>query len=122
MIGKLLTDINDDFEFISDVYGLSPQELVYKSVDFALKRQRELMEGFLCLDCRRDTSDEYYMVHDELWIEANPDDEGMLCVLCLERRLGRRLTSADFTDAPVNDASETAWHKSDTLVDRLTSG
>ena len=42
------------------------------------------------------------MVHDALWLKANPTDSGMLCIGCLEVRLGRTLTSEDFTDAPIN--------------------
>jgi hypothetical protein len=33
---------------------------------------------------------------------AEPPPE-ILCIPCLELRLGRALTAADFTDAPVND-------------------
>jgi hypothetical protein len=57
-----------------------------------------------CLDCGIDTYEagEYYVVRDEIW--PLPVDGGMLCVGCLEKRLGRRLQRADFTDAPLN------WH------------
>jgi len=59
---------------------------------------------FACIDCAACTNcnGEYYMVHDEVWLEANPKDKGMLCVGCLESRLGRLLTKDDFIDAPVN--------------------
>ena len=62
---------------------------------------------FLCLDCGQDTCllGEYYMVRDEFWLAANPDRAGMLCIGCLERRLGRELTSSDFTDCPLNQES-----------------
>lgn len=80
-----------------------------------------------CEDCGRDVAParehedgklviadgtwEWYMVEDEVWVAAGmPMDpevrhsgEGHLCIGCLERRLGRQLTAADFTDAPVND-------------------
>lgn len=58
-----------------------------------------------CLDCGADTFDlgEYYHVHDYLWqIAVGDEHAGMVCLGCLETRLGRRLTGADFTDAPVN--------------------
>jgi hypothetical protein len=44
------------------------------------------------------------MVHDEIWYSAiTVMDKGhMLCIGCLEQRLGRLLTKDDFTDAPVN--------------------
>jgi hypothetical protein len=57
-----------------------------------------------CLDCQVDTLEirEYYMLRGDVWFKANPAGRGMLCVGCVERRLGRRLVPADFTDAPVN--------------------
>jgi hypothetical protein len=45
------------------------------------------------------------MVHNELWLKANPQINGKLCIGCLENRIGRRLTQADFTDAPINQPS-----------------
>jgi len=58
----------------------------------------------VCLDCAVDTIEvgEYYMLHDPVWLEANPDDDGLLCIGCVETRLGRRLQSGDFNDAPIN--------------------
>jgi hypothetical protein len=48
--------------------------------------------------------DEYYMVHDGLWDVATEDfgGDGMLCVGCLENRIGGKLVASDFTDAPIN--------------------
>jgi len=63
------------------------------------REQRRIRRRFLCLDCRFDTLDEhYYMVSDELWAATGlgPHD-GMLCLYCLEQRIGRRLVFADFT-------------------------
>lgn len=69
----------------------------------------------LCADCRVDTTPctgkrgcrhggrwEHYMVWNELWAAAQMT-EGFLCVGCLEARLGRELTSGDFTSAPINN-------------------
>ena len=52
----------------------------------------------LCLDCRVDTDgiNEDYMVLDEVWRAAHPAEAGRLCCSCLETRLGRQLTRADF--------------------------
>jgi hypothetical protein len=60
---------------------------------------------FECMDCAACTNCnfEYYMVHDTVWLEANPQDRGMLCIGCLESRRGKLLTRDDFTAAPVND-------------------
>jgi hypothetical protein len=62
-----------------------------------------------CLDCGVDTValGEYYALHEDVWLRAHPAGEGMLCIGCVERRLGRRLNALDFTAAPVNfDRSE----------------
>jgi hypothetical protein len=55
-----------------------------------------------CVDCGVDTVEarEGYMVRDDVW-PLDPRG-GMLCVGCLERRIGRRLAPADFTDVPIN--------------------
>lgn len=86
------------------------------------KRKKDrIYEGFKCVDCGVNThdADEYYMVHDELWAAAGMEPAGgMLCVGCLEQRLGRRLTAADFTDAPVNHGS---FFYSPRLIERLST-
>lgn len=76
---------------------------------------------FLCLDCRTDTGriNEYYVVDTELWLSVVGSLQGMLCIACLERRLGRELNASDFTDAYINHLD---WgRKSDKLLLRLTS-
>lgn len=57
-----------------------------------------------CLDCGRDTIEicHYYMLRDEVWREANPDVHGMLCLDCLDVRLGRGIGRWDLSPAPVN--------------------
>lgn len=75
---------------------------------------------FMCMDCNLDTSKmgEYYAVFLPVWLEAHPDvDGGMLCIGCLEQRLERKLTPADFIHAPVNCVFEDT--KSKRLLDRL---
>jgi hypothetical protein len=88
------------------------------------------MSTFDCMNCGRDTFDEYYMVHNHLWSAALlPVDAEtsacMLCISCLEKRLNRQLTAADFTDAPINSIPPTAdgWfrQKSPLLIKRLTA-
>jgi hypothetical protein len=71
-----------------------------------LEKEREGFRHFQCLDCSQYTDREYYMVHNHLWLRVNPADDGMLCIGCLEARLGRTLTRADFTGAPVNNPCE----------------
>ena len=69
--------------------------------------------SLLCLDCGVDTIaiDEYYMVTHELW--ANSD--GMLCIGCLEKRLGRELTPDDFSSC----WDDRVHPKSERLLKRL---
>ena len=59
-----------------------------------------------CMDCGKDTdaSEEYYMLRNPLWRQAvkRPHRKGMLCLDCVEIRLGRPLNAEDFTEAPVN--------------------
>ena len=58
---------------------------------------------FLCLDCKVDTGKiaEYYLLKDSVWLVANPDYAGMLCIECCERRLGRKLVFDDFSEVSV---------------------
>jgi hypothetical protein len=53
-----------------------------------------------CLDCGLDTikAGHYYMVADHVWAASGLlGDGGMLCLDCLQRRLGRELVLQDFT-------------------------
>lgn len=78
--------------------------------------------NFKCLDCQEDTNkiNEYYMVKDEVWLKANPKNKGMLCIGCLEERLGRELEYKDFSDANLNLMSMNfRFPKSDRLICRL---
>lgn len=60
------------------------------------------------------------MVQDDLWALATAEygtTDVMLCIGCLEHRIGRELKADDFTEAPIN--SGTTGHWSDTKSDRL---
>lgn len=77
-----------------------------------------------CYDCLYKTmADEYYMVLDELWEAAIGNTRiKFLCVGCIEKRLGRKLVSADFTDAPVNDLGHPAFNvRSRRLIERMSN-
>lgn len=78
---------------------------------------------FLCVDCNEDTSSrtgirEYYMVSDSVWQQEArmPVHGGMLCIGCLETRIKRQLTPADFIDAPINQG---CFYYSRRLASRL---
>lgn len=72
----------------------------------------------LCHDCFVNvvTIKEYYMVYDALWLSVAHQHE-ILCVGCLEHRLGRKLTKADFTDCILN----TEMNHSKRLKERFLS-
>jgi hypothetical protein len=88
-----------------------------------------------CIDCGVDTLPtgwdaraEYYMVHDHVWGAAGMTLlRGCLCIGCLEHRIGRQLTAADFDpDVPINDPSiaddDKAWTwRTPRLTARLTT-
>jgi hypothetical protein len=77
----------------------------------------------ICVDCGTDTDEikEFFHVRDNVWAAATAEKEvppyKVLCVGCLERRLGRQLNSSDFTDARVNKFGD----HSDRLKDRLAA-
>jgi len=75
---------------------------------------------FICLDCGVDTGriGEFYMLHDDVWLSVVPDSLGMLCVGCIESRLGRQLQSSDFNNSFVNNRK---WNvtRSDRLTQRM---
>ena len=53
-----------------------------------------------CDDCGMNTFYEFYVVHDGLWDQYG--SRWMLCVGCLESRMGRQLVTEDFTAANFN--------------------
>lgn len=61
---------------------------------------------------------EWYMVHDAVWEAASRDGQParILCIGCLEQRLGRRLEPNDFANLGIN---EPGGLESDRLLDRL---
>lgn len=70
-------------------------------------KYQSIESRFICVDCsvNTDETNEYYMVHDDLWKKHTSDfhGDGMLCIGCLEFRLGRQLNYHDFPIVPVND-------------------
>lgn len=61
--------------------------------------QKNRRRRWLCIGCGKNTSraKEHYFVHGEVWFnEARASERGMLCIGCLEGRIGRQLTADDF--------------------------
>jgi hypothetical protein len=77
---------------------------------------------FLCMDCGVDTGKigDHYMLWDYVWLSVCDSKFGMLCVNCIEHRLGRRLIAADFNSSYINRLD--FGIKSSVLVDRLKEG
>lgn len=59
---------------------------------------------FDCHDCKQDTITlgEFYIVVNSVWQAAKAHEDWMLCIGCLEERLGRKLVPDDFLDCPLN--------------------
>jgi hypothetical protein len=75
------------------------------------QRIKQRRPRFRCVDCGKDTnkSGEYYMVRDEVWAASKiAPHGGMLCLRCLERRIGREVNGQDFT---AMCPSRKAWNK-----------
>lgn len=76
---------------------------------------------FLCMDCKTDTgkAGEHYMLKDSVWLAVVKDNKGMLCIGCIERRLGRQLSALDFNDSYINKPGGFAPFMSMRLLARL---
>lgn len=76
---------------------------------------------FLCLDCKVDTgkAHEHYFINTDTWLSVVDSPIGMLCVGCLEHRLGRELNSSDFPDVTINNPKFEP--KSQRLMSRLAN-
>ena len=74
---------------------------------------------FDCIDCTACTLclGEYYMVTDQVW--SSVADRGMLCIGCLEKRLGRMLHARDFTAVPINQVADMTDDASARFLNRL---
>lgn len=76
-----------------------------------------------CVDCGINTYNinEYYMARKEIWQEANLH-KGMICIGCLENRLGRFLRKKDFSDCLLNEELASGkWKASNRLFNRITT-
>ena len=87
-----------------------------KELVVAVSRQK-----FLCVDCKIDTgkAHEHYFVKNDVWFSVMPSNKGMLCVGCIEARLGRNLTKDDFTDCSLNNPKYEP--KSNRLMNRMAA-
>lgn len=64
-------------------------------------------KGWDCKNCGKDcekNDKDYYMLKDELWAEIHPQIDGMLCMDCVEEKLGRKLIADDILICPLTVA------------------
>lgn len=57
------------------------------------------------------------MLVDSTWYLVHNSERGMLCVGCIEARLGRQLVATDFNDSYLN--SSRSFERSARLLDRM---
>ena len=84
-----------------------------------------------CADCGVGTFTlgEWYLVKDEVWAQAwagrlkswhRLPGQQILCIGCLEKRIGRTLMASDFiTDEPINDPAKATTRMSDRMRQRI---
>lgn len=60
---------------------------------------------------------EHYFVRTDIWLSVVGSIVGMLCIGCLEKRLGRELNATDFTDCSLNTPQYEP--KSERLMSRM---
>lgn len=76
---------------------------------------------FLCLDCKVDTGKigEHYMLVEKTWVLTGLGKYGMLCILDVEIRIGRKLVASDFNSSYLNNFR--TGIKSQRLTNRMNS-
>jgi hypothetical protein len=84
------------------------------------RKLKPCRDNLKCIDCDIDTFKikEYYMLFDMVWRIAVPEDKGMLCIGCVEERLGRKLSPEDFSICPLNEEGY-PQPRSDRMKDRM---
>lgn len=122
-VGRLAKLESDEFILAQLIEkGFIDWEDIGSILDDCKQSDEEIKAGFICLDCNVHTDEigEYYMIDFDLWNQVHPANKGMLCIGCVEERLGRQLHAADFIDALVNEVGG-MFQQSDRLISRLTT-
>ena len=69
------------------------------------KSKSRIDDNWICVDCQKDCAvddKDYYMVNNDVW-EKYGVGEKMLCIECLEQRIGHSLTKSEILDCPLNN-------------------
>lgn len=70
------------------------------------KRKHPYSNEWYCRECGKDcfrNPIDYYMLKDDIWFKINGKFKGMLCMECLENRLGHKLTSEEILRCPLTE-------------------
>src|SRR5262245_55706884 len=107
-VGNTVYLINPDYESIGDGPELMRNTTLIKGRPGAFPadafrtansdqflRALQRYARFECEACGRSCRDEYYMLRSELWRKVCQAND-MLCIGCVEDRLGRKLVRPDF--------------------------
>ena len=69
-------------------------------------RSKAEKEGWKCMDCKKDclkNEKDYYMIQHDLWLKLVGSHNGMLCMDCLETRLGHKLRKEEILPCPLTE-------------------
>ena len=91
-------------EFMNEALAAQDRMLPLQS-RYDMLSSEEKQRLFGCKDCGVNTKEigEYYAVHDPVWRQSGlGENDGKLCLGCLEKRIGRQLTPEDFKKVPIN--------------------
>jgi hypothetical protein len=78
-----------------------------------IKRQIFMGQAPNCKDCNKPiyVDDNMVMIKDELWNKIVDDKKIFLCDLCMEERLGRKITQEDFKSKGIPCNQFWLWYK-----------
>lgn len=68
-------------------------------------RTEQEKQHWACLDCGKDTlqdNKDYYMLKHDVWEKISKDPKGMMCMDCVEKAVGHKLTVNEIMMAPLN--------------------
>lgn len=100
---ELMGHLENLVEWVDKRYDLrEPSKNFYKHKDYKDFRKEDNSNLLnFCYDCE-ETNIDYYMVQKPIWEEFGCG-VGLMCIPCLEKRMGRKLQFEDFTKCIVND-------------------
>lgn len=110
-------EVLEMIEWLHDDMGLSSVVTEMELAALLAETLVSVRDPF-CTTCDVNTMEvgEYYVVNHDLWKRYGVG-KGMMCIGCLEDRLGRELNPSDFADAPINSMGDKS--RSERLKSRL---